>query len=287
MIATLLSLIGASGAGCHSGIELRPDQLVQLASFQPGGSMEVSTAYGEHVPIEAARAPELILRGTSLPLVREGLALGYSDLILRAPLERFRFEPSRVVLLPDGPPGEAGPGGLPYRGPQGQYDVPVSAVRLGEIVLGPPAREPWGARWGIGASLAGPSRLASANFELRLFRHVALEVGLLSLGPGLIAWAGGKVISPRIHRVALFAGGFVGAIGGGDPDKEAAERHQSPFTTSRGVRFGLELMLRSWADAISVEVDFFRQDSGSSESFAGCRDGSVCPFAGASYVHFF
>src|SRR3569623_1629245 len=124
MIATLLSLIGASGAGCHSGIELRPDQLVQLASFQPGGSMEVSTAYGEHVPIEAARATELILRG---------------------------------------------------------------------------------ARWGSGASLAGPSRLASANFELRLFRHVALEVGLLSLGPGLIAWAGGKVISTRIHRVALFA----------------------------------------------------------------------------------
>ena len=290
-VATFLSLIGASAAGCHSGIQLRPDQLQQLAAYPGDGAVKITADGGDKAVVEAARTPQLVLLGPSEPVVQDGAWMGgYSDLILRAPLERFRFEPARVVLLAAGPPGEASAAGLKYRGRQGDYDVPLSAIKGAEIVLGPPLTEPWEPRWGVGASIAGPSRLLAANLELRFLRHLAIEAGLFSLGPGFIAWAGAKVISPRVHRVALFAGGYVGAMGGGDASSEEAARAKNGGgVTYHGVRLGLEWMFRSWADAISLEVDFFRQQSDppSTDSFLGCRDGQRCPFGGASYVHFF
>lgn len=266
--------------GCgHSDVKLRGDQLGQLASFSSKGSVTLSTEDADEL-VDATRAPELVLRRAVEPHSGFG---GPSDLILRAPLQRFRFEPSRVVLLPEGPPGEAGVAGLQYRGPHGEYDVPVAAIDSGEIVLDPPLEEPRGQRWGVGASIAGPSRLISLNLEFRFSRYFAAEVGAFTPGPIGPVWTGAKVISPRVHRVALFAGGFAAMLAVGESSQGAG------IVGSYGVRFGLELMLRSWADALSVEVDFLRQQQipHSTASFQGCRDGAVCPFGGASYVHFF
>ena len=283
VIATLLSLIGASMGGCHSGPEIRSDQLLPLATFRNAGSAEITTFSGDKVIVAANRSPQLALHGAYESVVRDGVRVGPSDLIVQAPLERFRFEPSRVILLAEGPPGEAGPGGLRYRGPEGGYDVPVTAIRSGEIVLGPPLEEPWELRWGLGASIAGPSRLVSVNFELRVGRHFATEVGLLLVGPAGTFWTGAKVITPRVHRIAFFAGGFAGLILEGEGSMGAGS------IGFYGARFGIELMLRSWADALALEVDFLRQRSDPPDqgSFEGSRDGSICPFGGASYVHFF
>lgn len=283
VVVTLLSLIGASMGGCHSGPEVRSGQLLPLATFQNTGSAEITTVSGKKVVVAANRSPQLALHGAYESVVQNGIRVGPSDLIVQAPLERFRFEPSHVILLAEGPPGEAGPGGLRYRGPEGGYDVPITAIRSGEIVLGPPLEEPWEPRWGLGASIAGPSRLVSVNFELRVGRHFATEVGLLLVGPAGTFWTGAKVISPRVHRIAFFAGGFAGMILEGEGSMGAGS------VAFYGVRFGIELMLRSWADALSLEVDFLRQRSDPPDqgSFEGCRDGSICPFGGASYVHFF
>lgn len=272
-IGTFLPLIGASLPGCEAGIDLRPDQLPSLAAYQRQGSLELTSAEGT-THVEPSRTPRLVLRGLSAePL---GPFRGYTDLILEAPLERFRFEPSRVILLAEGPPGQAGLLGARYRASQGDYEVPLSAIGRAELRLRGPEQEPRGLRLGAGASIAGPSRFLSANLELRICRYAAVEAGLASFGPPVLAWVGTKALSPRVGRVAFFLGGFAGMFTAG----EGAE-----LVTDYGLRFGFDIMFNHWSDAVALEFDLLRQQS--NDNYQGCRHGTLCAFGGASYVHFF
>lgn len=272
-ITTSLSLICASLAGCGAAIELRPDQLPSLAPYQQQRSVEITSA-GNTIEVEPSRTPRLALRGLSAEPISPDA--GYSDLILEAPLERFRFESTRVILLAEGPPGQAGLLGARYRSANGDYEVPLSAIRVAEMRLRGPKQEPRELRLGAGASIAGPSRLLSANLELRIFRYAALETGLASFGPPGLAWVGAKALSPRMGQVALFTGAFAGMFTAG----EGAE-----LVTDYGLRFGVEIMFNRWSDAVALEFDVLRQHS--TDSYQGCRQGRYCPFGGASYVHFF